>query len=485
MTNTASATTESQARNSGWISSERLGSALAERSIALDRELGHGGMSVVYLARDLRHSRLVAVKILRPGVPAGTDRLLGEIKMLSPLVHPNIVPLFDSGAIDGFPFFVMPYIEGQSLRRRLQEEGWLEIAEALRIAGEIGEALEFAHEHDILHRDIKPENILLQAGHALVTDFGVARVVNEVIAEERPGERITEQGFVVGTAEYMSPEQASGDRAVDGRTDIYSLGCVLYEMLTAAPPFRGDSPAKVLARRFRESARPVRELRPEVSPQLEAVVQRAIAADPADRFATAADFVAALRSAAGALPGGPRPTRGGRRARWTAGLVGAGALLGLAIHDTGPPRLDPRRVVVARLSNETGDSSFSYLAPLATDHLTASLAGAGIVVVTSATVMPSRLNPGLQVDTLDDPERLRLLAQETAAGTVVSGSYFRSGDRIAFQAEITDANSGTVLNAVGPITAPVDRAGDAIDSLGLGIEAGLRRQLHFQAGSGS
>jgi serine/threonine protein kinase len=479
-------TTETPKLESGWVSSERLRSALAERSIALDREVGRGGMSVVYLARDLRHGRLVAVKILRPGVPAGTDRFLGEIRMMSPLAHPNIVPLFDSGAIDGFPFFVMPYIEGESLRRRLQRDGWLEIAEAVRIAGEIGEALEFAHRQGILHRDIKPENILLQAGHAVVTDFGVALAQSESRVEEKPGERITEQGLVVGTAEYMSPEQASGDRAVDGRTDVYSLGCVLYEMLTAAPPFTGHSPAEVLARRFREPPHPVHEFRPEVSPQLEAVVERAIAADPADRFASATDFLAALRSAAGTLRREARPSRSRSRLRWTAAMVGAGALVGLGIHDTGQPRSDPRRIVVARLSNETGDSSFSYLGPLATDHLTASLAGApGIVVVTSATIMPSRLTRGLRVDSLDDPERLRALAQETAAGTVVSGSYFRSGDQISFQAEITDANRGTLLAAVGPVTSPVNRPGDAIDSLDLGVEAALRRQLHTGAASGS
>jgi eukaryotic-like serine/threonine-protein kinase len=484
--NGAAATTEDKERLSGWISIDRLRSALAERSIALDRELGRGGMSVVYLARDLRHNRLIAVKILRPDVPAGADRFLREIKVISLLVHPHIVPLFDSGAVEGFPFFVMPYIEGESLRRRLQREGRLEIADAVRIAGEIGEALEFAHRHDILHRDIKPENILLQAGHAVVTDFGVARALSEVITGEKPGERLTEQGRVVGTAEYMSPEQASGDQAVDGRTDVYSLGCILYEMLTGAPPFTGDSPREVLARRFRESARPVREVRPEVSPQLEAVVGRALAADPADRFASATDFLAALRSPTGDLPSAARPTRSRRRLRWPIGVVSAGAFVALAIHAAGQPRFDPRRVVVARLSNETGDSSFSYLSPLATDHLTASLAGApGITVVTSATVLPSRLAPGLQLDSLDDPERLHVLALEAGAGTVISGSYFRSGDRVSFQAEVTDANHGTLLAAVGPVTAPLDRPGEAIDSLDRGVGASLRRQLHFEAGRGS
>jgi eukaryotic-like serine/threonine-protein kinase len=435
-------------------------------------------MSVVYLARDLRHHRLVAVKFLRPGVPTGAERFVREIETLSPLVHPNIVPLFDSGVAAGIPYFVMPYVEGESLRRRLQRDRRLPIVDAVRIAGEIGEALEFAHGRAILHRDIKPENILLQAGHAVVTDFGVARALSEAVAVPHSGERLTQQGLILGTAEYMSPEQASGDRTADERTDVYSLGCVLYEMLTGAPPFTGDNPAQVLARRFRESPRRVREFRPEVSHYLEAVVERAIAADPADRFATATEFLAALRSPPVALPRTAPPTFDRRRLRWVIAVLGVAAVVGLGFHDTGQPRFNPRRIVVARLSNETGDRSYSYLSSLATDRLTASLAGApGIMVVTSATIMPSRLSQGHQVDSLDDPERLRLLSQETAAGTVVSGSYFRSGNRISFQAEITDANDGTLLGAVGPVTSPVDRPGDAMDSLAGGLEAAIRRQL--------
>jgi serine/threonine-protein kinase len=460
-----------QQPESGSVNRERLRSVLAERSIALDRELGQGGMSVVYLARDLRHSRLVAVKVLRPGVTAGTERFLREIQMMSPLVHPNIVPLFDSGTVDGFLFFVMPYVEGESLRQRLQREGRLDIAEATRIAGEVGEALEFAHEHDILHRDIKPENILLQAGHAMVTDFGVARAMSA--AGQKRGEYLTEQGIVVGTAAYMSPEQASGDR-IDRRTDVYSLGCVLYEMLTGVPPFTGGNPREIMVLRFRGPVRPVQELRPEVSLGLAAVVERALAADSADRFATATDFLAALRApdsgrAGTALPGRHRAWLG-----WSIAALGACAVVGLAIPGTGDPQLDPGRVVVARLSNETGDSSLSYLGSLVSDHLTASLARTeGIAVVTSATVVPSHSTSRL--DSLDDPERLRLLARETAAGTVVSGSYFRTGDRISVEAELTDANRGTLLGAVGPITFPPELRDQALDSLGHGLQAAIRR----------
>jgi serine/threonine protein kinase len=458
---------------------ERLRSALAERSIALDRELGHGGMSVVYLARDLRHDRLLAVKVLRPGVPAGTERFLREIKLVSPLVHPHIVPLFDSGAVDGYPFFVMPYIEGETLRQRLQREGRLGIGEAVQIAGEIGEALEFAHGREILHRDIKPENILLQGGHAVVADFGVARALSEAV-DRNAGERLTGQGLVIGTAEYMSPEQASGDRTLDGRTDIFSLGCLLYEMLAGAPPLTGDSPREVLARRFRESPRPLHELRPEVPAELEAVVDKALASDPDDRFATAAEFLSALRSPpTGRLV---RPGSLGSRLRWGAALLGGLAAAALAFralvrYGDGRSGLDPRRIVVARMSNETGESTFAYLGSLATDRLTASLAGTpGIRVVTAATIIPSRLTTGLQVDSFDAPERLRALAQETLAGTLISGSYFRSGNRISFQAEITDANHGTLLAAVGPVSAPVDRAADALDSLGRSVAAAVHRR---------
>ncbi len=463
------------------VAGERLRVVLAERSLILEGELGRGGMSIVYLARDLRNNRRVAVKVLRPGVPAGAERFVREITTIAPLVHPNIVPLFDSGIADGVPYFVMPYIEGESLRQRLQSESHVPVADAIRIAAEIAEALTFAHGHGILHRDIKPENILLQAGHAVVTDFGVARALSESDAAATPGANLTGQGLVLGTPEYMSPEQASADPAVDGRTDIYSLGCVFYEMLAGVAPFSGGSPRETMALRFRGSPLPLRELRPEISAHLEMVIRKAMDPDPAQRFASAADFLAALRSPDNETMAGQSNPRRRRRVRWATGLIGTSALLALGIQDVERPRLDPHRVVVALPSNETGDSSLSYLGHLTADRLTAALAGApGLTVVTSATTMPSRLTRGIQDDSLDDPLRLRLLAQETAAGTVVSGSYFRSGQRIFVQAEITDANGGAMVGAVGPVSAPVARVGDAVDSLGRSLESALQQRLRDQ-----
>jgi eukaryotic-like serine/threonine-protein kinase len=454
-----------------------LREALARGGLALEQELGRGGMSVVYRARDLRHDRLVAVKVLRPDVPGGAERFVREIRLASPLVHSHIIPLYDSGAVNGTPYFVMPFIDGEPLRSRLQRENRLPVADAVRIAGEVAEALEYAHGRGILHRDIKPENILLHAGHALVADFGVARALTEAAAHrENGGEPLTGAGLVVGTAEYMSPEQASGERDVDGRSDLYSLGCVLYEMLCGKPPFIGKNAREVMARRFSGPPPSAAELRPEIPPELAALVEQSLAADPAERVPTAGAFLAALHGPAGsAAPAKPRLRL---RAEWLVPALGVAALAALGLHDRGPRTLDVRRVVVARLSNETGDSALSYVGGLAADRLTASLAGmAGLHVATSARVIPSRLTTGLQVDSLDDPGRLRTLAEETAAGTIVSGSYFRDGSRILIQAEITNANDGNLVAAVGPVGAPAAHVDAAVDSLCRRVDGALRTRI--------
>ena len=215
----------------------RLTAALADR-YTIERELGAGGMATVYLAQDLKHDRQVAIKVLRPELAAviGAERFLAEIKTTANLQHPHILSLFDSGAVVGTVFYVMPFVDGESLRDRLTREKQLPIGDALRIATETADALQYAHAHGIIHRDIKPENILLQGGHALVADFGIA-----LAASKTSGTRMTETGMSLGTPQYMSPEQAMGERDLDARTDIYALGVVTYEMLVGEPPFTGPS----------------------------------------------------------------------------------------------------------------------------------------------------------------------------------------------------------------------------------------------------
>jgi len=310
---------------------QRLSSALADR-YRLEHELGEGGMATVYLAEDLKHDRRVAVKVLRPELAAviGADRFLAEIKLTANLQHPHILPLFDSGAADSFLFYVMPFIQGESLRDRLSREKQLPVEEAVRITREVASALDYAHRHGVIHRDIKPENILLHDGQALVADFGIA-----LAASKAGGARMTETGMSLGTPHYMSPEQAMGEREITARSDVYALGAVLYELLTGDPPFTGSTAQAIVARVVTERPRSLTSQRHTIPPQVEDAVLTALEKLPADRFASAAEFAAALvnpayaSAATRALPAvAPR-----RRARvlgalgWVAAVVGAGAAL--------------------------------------------------------------------------------------------------------------------------------------------------------------
>ena len=288
---------------------DRLKAALADR-YTIERELGSGGMATVYLAEDLKHHRQVAVKVLRPDLAAalGAERFLREIEIAAKLTHPHILPLHDSGETAGFLFYVMPYVEGESLRDRLNREKQLPIDDALKIASEVADALGSAHRHNVVHRDIKPENILLEEGHAVVADFGVARAVTAA------GEaRLTETGIAIGTPAYLSPEQASGERELDGRSDIYSLGCVLYEMLAGEPPYTGPTPQAVIAKRLSEPVPHVSTLRETVPTTVEQVITRALAKARADRFSTAQQFANALST--------PVPAGGAGVKRWQPVLV--------------------------------------------------------------------------------------------------------------------------------------------------------------------
>jgi serine/threonine-protein kinase len=268
----------------------RLTAALAER-YALEHELGRGGMATVYCARDLRHDRMVALKVVKPELSAvlGPERFLAEIRVTAHLQHPHILPLFDSGTADGLLFYVMPYIEGESLRDRLRRERQLPVDDAVRIAREVASALDYAHRHGVIHRDIKPENILLHDGQALVADFGIALAVRAA-----GGIRLTETGMSLGTPDYMSPEQATADRELDGRSDVYSLGCVAYEMLAGQPPHTGPSAQAVIAKIVTEEAPPLGRARPSVPGHVESAIHRALGRLPADRFRSVAQFADAL-----------------------------------------------------------------------------------------------------------------------------------------------------------------------------------------------
>ncbi|HUF36801.1 MAG TPA: protein kinase, partial [Gemmatimonadales bacterium] len=268
----------------------RLQTALAAR-YRLDREIGSGGMATVYLAQDLRHARAVALKVLRPELAAviGAERFLAEITLTANLQHPHILPLFDSGEADSYLFYVMPFVQGETLRDRLSREKQLPVADALRIAGEVASALDYAHRHDVVHRDIKPENILLHDGSALVADFGIA-----LAASKASGARMTETGMSLGTPHYMSPEQAMGEREITARSDVYALGAVLYEMLTGEPPFTGNTAQAVVARVLTESPRSLGTQRHTIPRNVEAAVLTALEKLPADRFATAAEFADAV-----------------------------------------------------------------------------------------------------------------------------------------------------------------------------------------------
>ena len=283
---------------------DRLQEVLGDR-YRVERELGRGGMAVVLLAQDIRHQRPVAIKVFRADVgdATGAERFKREIRLLARLQHPHILPLYDSGTTGGTSYFVTAFVEGESLRQRLRREPQLPIDEAVRLATETAGALDYAHQHDVVHRDIKPENILLQNGHAVVADFGIARVMRRTGAEWT-----TAAGMAVGSPAYMSPEQASGERQIDGRSDIYSLASVVFEMISGQAPFTGPTAQSIIAQRMTIPPRPIRSLRPEVPSGLEAAIAKALERAPADRFRTAAEFGAALS--------GTTPRAGGRRRWW-------------------------------------------------------------------------------------------------------------------------------------------------------------------------
>jgi TolB-like protein/Flp pilus assembly protein TadD len=435
---------------------ERLTAALAGR-YTLGGQIGTGGMATVYYAEDVKHRRSVAVKVLRPEVAAalGADRFLLEIEITARLSHPHVLPLLDSGVADGVLYYIMPYVEGESLRKRLDREKQLPLEDALQIVREAADALGYAHSRGVIHRDIKPENILLHEGHATLADFGVARAVSTA-----GGERLSSTGLVVGTPTYMSPEQAAGATDLDGRTDLYSLGCVFYEMLVGQPPFTGPSMASVAHQHQSVEALPVTRIRATVPRAVADVVARCLAKAPADRFQSANELKTALsgritdhpaptaESASTAEASRSAPTTLAQATRWfpsgslrVAMVVIAVALAGLgawwasrkiAVGANGgtPSVPEANGLVVLPLRNLAGDPEQEYFADGMTDALISNLASLNGVRVISHT---SSMHFKGSTKTL--PE----IARELKVANAVDGSVLQSEGKIRITVSLIDA----------------------------------------------
>jgi serine/threonine-protein kinase len=431
---------------------ERLRVELSDR-YAIDKEIGSGGMAHVLLAQDLKHRRQVAIKVLRPdiGSAVASERFLREIEIAAKLTHPHVLPVYDSGTAGGLLYYVMPFVEGESLRDRLKRDRRIPIQEALRITTEVADALAYAHERGVVHRDIKPENILVSAGHAVVSDFGIARAISVAA-----GDTLTATGIAIGTVHYMSPEQAVGDHNIDGRSDIYSLGCVLYEMLAGEPPFAAPTPQAVMARRFAEPSPTVSGLRPDVPPDVERALTTAMARDPDDRFATAEQFVTALSQASASVSA--ETMRAGRvpiarRAASRARLAVAGgtvAMIAVALvlwrgGTTQRSALSANRIAVLPFTVH-GASQVSYLREGIVDLLSRNLEGAeDVQCIDPGTVTLAVRHDGAS-DAIDAGTG-RKIVRKLGAGAFVLGSVNVSGRRMRIQAALYDASEDGATSA--------------------------------------
>jgi serine/threonine-protein kinase len=405
-----------------------LNAALQGR-YTIERPLGHGGMATVYLAKDLRHERKVALKVLKPELAAivGAERFLAEIKTTANLHHPHIVPLFDSGQADGFLFYVMPLVEGESLKERLTREKQLPIDDALEITAAVASALDYAHRHDVVHRDIKPANILLHDGHAMVADFGIALAVSAA-----GGSRLTQTGMSLGTPQYMSPEQAVGESDVDSRSDMYSLACVTYEMLVGEAPHVGRTTQAIVAKVITEQASRLTTRRETVPSHVDAAVHKALQKLPADRFASMADFAEALVN-----PGVATQTRAPARKRPALpALLGAGGL-GLAVVAVvvsvlmrgggGGAPIDS--VAVLPFENTSADPDGAYLSQGITENLIDRLSE-----LVDLRVVPRGISGRYKGDDLD----LGAIGAELNVGALVTGRVGEIGDRLVVRVELID-----------------------------------------------
>lgn len=424
---------------------QRFAAALGDR-YRLIREVGSGGMAVVFLAEDLKHRRQVAVKVLRPAVAdvLGSQRFLREIEIVATLTHPHILPLHDSGDASGLLYYVMPYVEGATLRTLLDRRAYLPMAEAVAIALGVAGALQYAHEQGVVHRDIKPENILFESGHAVVSDFGIARARDAAASAT-----LTEEHMVVGTPRYMSPEQrVSG--AVDARTDVYALGLLLYEMLAGESPVTGPSPVSPPLRRAATPLKGLRETPPAVARSIERALDLALAPFPGDRFPSALAFATALRA----------PVQRRRRLLYVVGLGAllAGAVLARQLIPRAAPGPHPNRVVVTAFANQTGLPALDRLGLIAADWLTEGLQQTGVleVVPSDAALQAVR---AIDRALSDDPgtESAPTLAGVTGAGQQVSGNFTLEGDSLVLHIQVYDAVRGRFLGPIDPVKSAASR----------------------------
>ncbi|MFN0178351.1 MAG: protein kinase domain-containing protein [Gemmatimonadales bacterium] len=447
---------------------DTLRASLADR-YAIERVLGRGGMATVFLARDVKHDRAVAIKVLHPELSAsiGADRFEREIRLAAKLQHPNILGLYDSGSTEGLLYFVMPFIQGESLRDRLDRDGQLPIDDAVQYTLEIADALGYAHAQNIVHRDIKPENILISNGHALVADFGIARA-----AHESGGQKLTQTGMAIGTPVYMAPEQAAGE-TVGPTADIYSLGCLLYELLAGEPPFTGKNAMAIMARHAMETVPSIRIVRNSVPEEVEEAIFAAMAKTPTDRPQSAAQFTEILGVPLGATanrrvamrhtatrrvptstyPAVAPPVDTRRRNLLIGGVALLAVLGSLAIWRFGFQNRGPvaaaapaaadaaaRRVAVQYFDDQSSDSSLAFLADGLTEELIGRLSQVtGLTVISRNGVQPFR-NPAVSPDSV---------VQALDVGTLIRGDVERSGDKINVNVSLFDGASGSVYSRAG------------------------------------
>jgi len=485
----------------GQVSDSSLGTDLFEKlkenlagHYEIQRELGEGGMAIVFLAHDVKHDRDVAVKVLKPELAAslGAERFLREIRTAAKLSHPHILPLYDSGDAGGVLYYVMPFVQGESLADLLEREQQLGIDEAIKIAREVAEGLGVAHSYGLVHRDIKPDNIMMSGGHAILADFGIARAVNEA-----GGEKLTQTGMSVGTPAYMSPEQAAGDPNTDGRSDIYSLGCVLYEMLVGQIPFTGPTPLAIMARHTMDQISPPSIQRDSIPPELEDIIFCAMSKTAADRFKTGQEMAEALAAVeAGAVPKLRRSTVMHRRASslyvapqvptWKRMAVPAGigaavvVVGGLLITQLRPggggsgptlldaTGLDPTNVAVLYFQDLTSGQSASHIADGLTEGLIDNLRQVRGIDVVSPNGVASYSDPAIPPDSV---------ARALSVGTVVSGTVEQTADTmLRINVSLIDGNSGTPFERQN-ITVPLEQVLTAQDSLARAVTNLLRRFL--------